>query len=696
MLENYCISEGVARADWLDNKKWKIPKNSGFDEAAINKVRSKANKHLLWLNGISEYMQAGEFAKVINVFLEDLKIRQTLETWQSDNPQNSEHSQVYSQTMQVLNEIATIFAGDELDKATLIGSLCDSLLAINSTLIPPGQDQVTVSQVERSRLPDVKAVFVAGAVAKKFPAVVSGSSLLTDYDRFIAAEEGCQLSEGKEAQLEKLSYLSYIAATRSSERLYISYPRTDGLGKKQQKADIINSISTLFDGLETLKPTPSSDISAIGNKRQLKDYLCSATANLSKESVLHLKQCVEKCSELTDCSAALSAALAYDNIALLNQGSCQNDTELKTSISRLQTYASCPYKYFANYMLSLKKRELFVYDPLSKGSFYHDVLDRVSKYLLGQSIGFDGVGEKELLGIASQEIENILKSDLHLKSVISSSLHNGYIFEKMKEDVFDLLRSLRLMASVSDFKLAASEYSFGFDNQSKFELIDKSGNKICLRGKIDRIDLDEMNRAVIYDYKSSSKPQVNFEKIYSGIDLQLPSYMLQVELNKSDNVAKKAIGAFFMPIAPNDEPRIEDGLGEFQPRKARGIYNGSYWQKIDNSLAEGSNSNFYAVGLKKDGGLNKNKSGDMFTDEQIAQTLEFVKEKICDLGSAILSGEISIKPLMSNGRLVCEYCDYKPLCRYDRQINKTRAVFYPPSDSKKNAFFELLEKEANQ
>jgi ATP-dependent helicase/nuclease subunit B len=149
------------------------------------------------------------------------------------------------------------------------------------------------------------------------------------------------------------------------------------------------------------------------------------------------------------------------------------------------------------------------------------------------------------------------------------------------------------------------------------------------------------------------------------------------------------VGGFFVPVASGDgNERSEDGLGALALRKARGIYDGRYYNYLDNSLEEGAKSSFYAMALKKDGGFNKNSSGDMLEEGQLDIVLDFARDKICEIADGIMSGDISAEPVNSNGRLACEYCDYRPLCRFDRLLNSSRLIRELSGDKKK-AFFEL-------
>jgi ATP-dependent helicase/DNAse subunit B len=69
------------------------------------------------------------------------------------------------------------------------------------------------------------------------------------------------------------------------------------------------------------------------------------------------------------------------------------------------------------------------------------------------------------------------------------------------------------------------EVSFGLENSLYPALVlERGGQKVTIQGQIDRIDLDRQGRAVIYDYKLNTLPQL--ESILQGEELQIPIYLL--------------------------------------------------------------------------------------------------------------------------------------------------------------------------
>ena len=49
--------------------------------------------------------------------------------------------------------------------------------------------------------------------------------------------------------------------------------------------------------------------------------------------------------------------------------------KLNTSVSKLETFKSCPYEYFLQYSLKLKEKEEIKIKNLDTGSFMHEVIN---------------------------------------------------------------------------------------------------------------------------------------------------------------------------------------------------------------------------------------------------------------------------------------------------------------------------------
>ena len=65
------------------------------------------------------------------------------------------------------------------------------------------------------------------------------------------------------------------------------------------------------------------------------------------------------------------------------------------SVSRMEKYRLCPFAYFANYGLELRKRPQYQLDPASKGQLYHQVLADIGNRVIEQGLTWQDIDESK-------------------------------------------------------------------------------------------------------------------------------------------------------------------------------------------------------------------------------------------------------------------------------------------------------------
>jgi ATP-dependent helicase/DNAse subunit B len=148
------------------------------------------------------------------------------------------------------------------------------------------------------------------------------------------------------------------------------------------------------------------------------------------------------------------------------------------SPSHVETYLQCPYQAFARYTLRLKPSpgdpwERF--DRLTQGSIAHRVFERHYR---------DGVSVREAFNETFEAFAQ------------EKRLPEGYRTEAIR---LELLNGVELLAA--DSRLRRTAPTSLFEHEFTVDL----GEGTTARGRIDRLDVDEMNNAVVFDYKYRRK-----------------------------------------------------------------------------------------------------------------------------------------------------------------------------------------------
>ena len=708
LLENYCLAFGVAGSDWTSGQEWHFAgqDNEHFDEERVNRIRLKVSRALLELrdklcplNGPARTMRAEEFVRIIFDFLEALGVREEIgkrikeAAERKDYATVDEHRQFYDKLINIFDELVEVFAGQEETAQDYLGIISSAFSQMTLAFIPPTLDQVLVGSIERSRHPDLKAVFLIGATQKEFPVPVSFDSILTEDDRIAAESADFVLAATAGQKLAERQYLAYIAFTRPREFLCVTYPSTDEKGSAAARSQFIDNLESLFENLkEESIAGYKNDIEQVHSESELADLLCSqlgkdvfGAETKESEQLGGLLGDIVSDEELARLGSEVLSAINYNNSAQLDINIVeklfggQGGTQVKSSATRLSTFAACPYQYFARYILKLEEREEFKFEPLDLGIFYHRVLDALLKRLNSVKKDFATVPEEKLLRLLREQIKRFVGEDAFISNFLRRSAHNAFIIHLASEVLEDCVRAIAEMVHVGSFRPRWSEVSFGevkgsAVNLGEYKINLPNGRVMALDGKIDRLDIAELGGekiAIVFDYKRRAK-SFNWSEFYYGLDMQLPIYMLAVRNASSPQYkVQNMVGAFYMPVEVSPKRAELDELpkrtGSFD-YKAKGIFNGSFAKQLDGTASR--ESEFYNFYVTKDGEpYGHYESRGALRSGDFEGVLKFTEKKIIQLSEEILSGRIDVKPYRLNQKSPCSYCKYKLVCRFDWQIN---------------------------
>jgi ATP-dependent helicase/nuclease subunit B len=695
VLENYCLAFGIDGSDWTANSDWAFaPKNhTQFNEKTINKIRRQAIAPLsrlradLALDKDARSITADEFTKAVWLFLENLGIRSKLSQWAQDDPEDRQlgHRQFYDKLVNLFDELDEIFGAELMPLGDWVSILYNAFSKLTLKLIPPTLDQVLVGSIERSRHPDLKAVFLVGATQKQFPEPVAFDSLLTDDDRIVAEGHDFHLREMALQQLTNRQYLAYIAFTRPSQYLCITYHLTTDSGAPCIPSPFLDNLKSLFVDLADQPASNTADVEDVCSEAQLADLLC---AKLGKDSTLPqdpaatlyaLVQDLNEDQKLSRLSRQVKYALNYENEALLDKNFAKKlyAGSLESSATRLGSFAACPFQYFARYVLDLQQRTQFTLQPLDLGRFYHHVLDGLFKRLKKENKDFATVSDDQLRRACIEQIATTIENDTFLSSFKNRSRHNEYIINSATDILAESVRAYAKMAKAGSFRQIASEFAFGMNAKDPIQcrLPISDAETIALKGMIDRIDsadIDGRQVALIFDYKRKSQT-VSWSRFYHALDMQLAIYMLAISGAKLDSGKIEAVaGAFYIPIetAPSKGSiaDLKHHADKFT-HKAKGIFDGQFADALHSDLALGHWDKFYNFFTTKDQPYGHFSSSGALKPDQFKHLLEFTRTKIIQLAAQITSGCINITPYRLGTTSPCDYCDYRAVCKFDWQIN---------------------------
>ncbi len=697
MLENYCRAHDVQNKEWTQKGNWNFASDDDkkrFDEKQLDALRREAieplqklGKNLAGTGGIG----CGQFTKALWQLLEELKVHETLAAWSAADASDQQfgHRQLFGKLVELLDEMGAVFGNRKMTAAEWGSILIDAMSTLTIKLIPPTLDQVLVGAIERSRHPDIKAIFLVGATQKQFPVPMPQEDLLADEDYQLAERFELELANPTQTQLVHREYLTYIALTRPSQKLFISYPILDEKGSAIVPWSGIERLTTAFDDVEiTYPPGLTEEPERIENESELAQWLCS---NMGKDRRAGKRHEAEGNQEdiaagildrmssnesLKSNAMSVRNALAYDNAAGLDTQLTKTlfSLPMRTSVTRLGTFAACPYQHFARYVLRLRKRKLLRFEPMDIGTFYHTVLEAMFKTLQNQKKDWGDLADDKLAALCDEHIKRVMENDTHIANFIRQKAHRRYIISAAAQTLKDFMPTLSQLSGAGVFKQTEAELEFGPDKDVQLTI--KKGPRpfIDFSGKIDRLDtadIDGKLATVVFDFKRSARSP-NFAGMLYGLDLQLPVYLLAVRrVGHAHAENTTPAGAFYLPIEVGHKSRDLSELGtqRSQINKAKGLFDGRFAGSLDTSVDSGWNRcyNFYTN--KEGSHYSYYKTSGALRPEDFAALLSYTEQCVQKLATKLSDGKIDITPYRLGKQSPCTWCDYRPLCRFDWQIN---------------------------
>ena len=331
------------------------------------------------------------------------------------------------------------------------------------------------------------------------------------------------------------------------------------------------------------------------------------------------------------------------------------------SSSKIETYNSCPYKYFVQYDLKLYPFKQPTLQTNEIGSIVHYVLEK-TKILFQNNQSSNDIDYNQLQSLINKYVDEYINDNDLLDKLEHNA--NKFIIKMIKLDLVNTIIVLINQMKVSDFKIVGSEV------------------KICqqypnfkLDGVVDRIDQYDKYLKII-DYKSSDK-NLDISLAIQGFNIQMLLYL--DSLTKQKKLEKGALLYFNTKkrILSSSKSIIEEESDEnfFKLYKMNGYVNEEIIEEIDNNIDKESNI-IKAKFVKKYDSY----KGNILSSFSFERLLAYVNKHIQDLYQELISGNISISPKGSDETTIhtkvnpCNYCNYKSLCNFDIFYNEYTLV----------------------
>ena len=591
---------------------------------------------------------------------------------QGDAARCSEYKSVWKQFVDLFDKIYLLLGEDEVSLENFSGIVEAGIGEMRIPGIPVNVDRVLIGDIERSRLEGVKVLFFAGVNDGNIPADTSGKGMISDLDREFLYEQGIELSPTPRQKMYIQRQYLYMNICKPSDELYLSYIRVKADGKSVRPSYLIPLIKRILPYTsDVYRPEDGAVSERVGNCADalselavmMRDYADSQGNSEDKDQTFALFAAVGESDgarqQLTEAvyKRYLDEPLSEEAVNALYPG------QLKGSVSSLETYAGCPYRYFLRFGLNIDQGDSYEIQSFDRGSLVHDIIKRFTERLQK-----DGYSWKSFTdGYASEMIPEIAGE--------AASAYSGSLYYDNKRNEYNILRLSRLVVNSACFlrdQLAAGNFDIaGSEKPFTMDLPLSGGRTLHMTGVVDRIDTaeGEAGRYIqVMDFKSGGR-DIDITRLMDGRQIQLPLYMY------SEKEQMKGIPAsllYFQIQDPmydletiGDLDKAEDELRKKMRPRGEMLEDEEALSLLDRSLKglePQASSDYFYVGVKKDGGFTAasrvlSKSA---MDMMLSEAVRVAQKE----GEEILRGCISVAPY--NGS--CKYCPYASACGMDRKI----------------------------
>ncbi len=682
-LENLALARGWTGRHWLEPLRSAEQPEAAARAEAIR--RCVIPPFAVLARQLSVPLAGPAFAQACREFLEGSGAARRVAAWAADT-EDPMPGAVWEAMQNWLDDLTLAFAGHPLPTLEWIPVIEAGLASLTVGLIPPTLDQVIVGEVGRSRQAEIRLAVVLGLNESVFPAPPPRPTLLTLMDRERLANAGVKLEASLWDALGTEQYLGYIAFTRARERVVATFSTRDDDGHPLNPSPFIARLKRMFPGLEvqdaqTTRPESereggtAPDLHAWFEDVQ-RAWLSQRAMRHGDDMPLFLDRLGNSPSVDESLSPRLAAALY--------------GAELATSVSRLEAFGECPFRFFIHSGLRLEDREQRELGAKEQGSFLHELLARWHTSLANEGRRW----REATVAEAHDRLERFaaeLGRDFR-EGLLGADGRGGFTRRMMTRRARDLVEVTLGWLEQNEFDPVAAEWCFGQpdDPLPAWRLALDAHHCLSLRGKIDRVDLwrdpeTGEGRFLIVDYKLNGRT-LDPALMAVGIQLQLAAYAAALRANpvaaaQLGVCRLEPAGVFYVNLSGTAKPADSRATATAERAQSfrtafqhTGRFDAACLPQLDRRGADRGDQFKYT--RRKDGTLNA-RSKEALPAEEFLGMIDAVERQLVEMGRAIYGGIARVDPRKTGSRCSCDFCDYASICRIDPWRHAYRTLRAP-------------------
>lgn len=493
--------------------------------------------------------------------------------------------------------------------------------------------RVRILSAATARTVSARHMYLAGMSEQAFPAAERAGRPCSDadYRRFARSTEkefplpatGSVLPAHAPSRAQEEMLLFYEVLTMAEETLTISYPALDDKAQQLPPSPYVTEIRrTLNDpnAISTVPPQlssiPQEDVSPLSATEWRIQAVARALGSTSVNRDVRLLAGIFNNPQTKPLGHAIDSGMRIvharadrqdfgpaegiiTSAAVQKQLANRYGPKHDWSPSQWELYATCPYKFFMQYVLRLEPLGDLTLetDYLRRGSLMHDVMARSHREWFAATETEppnpscdEAAFQSHVERILEQLVEAMPRSGVEaaLQELDRRQIGKWITaFQNQRKNYAKLWSELNLTSTPAYLEFRFGPAHKGAKNDDDPNSVDAPfmlniGNEeIRVTGRIDRIDVAGEAPNLVFtvvDYKSGSRPRMTSEKIESGERLQPALYVMaaQAMLFGEDKARPLWAGYWSMqsgvtttksyPLRCSDGATISDAWNELRPK----------------------------------------------------------------------------------------------------------------------------------
>lgn len=574
-----------------------------------------------------------------------------------------EDAGLYEKVCQLFDKMLAIMPDAKVDVREFAELLEVGLKDITLGMVPSTLDMLVVGDITRTRLSEIRALFIVGVNDGVIPKRAKRNQIMNDREKERLAQFGIFMAPTEQVNSFTEQFYLYQNMTKPKDCLYLSYVGMSSGNETARPSYIIERIRRIFPQIpvhsgqwmkQRLVTKQAGMDVLVGGLRELLEGNRANEAETLQLYKLYLQE------GDADMLADMKAAMRYHNLPEKLEAGVMQYIRLKDmalSVSKLEQYAQCAYAFFLKYILRLQERPVHGIDNRNVGVILHAAMEQMFCYV------------RDKLENQWSQLEDTVR-DAKMEAFVEEAFQREYEGQELSDGQYQILKKSLIRIGKRTIKNLQSYIDDTFQPQYFEYVFQKKmvvGNeKFDLVGVVDRGDLyvDAENHTIalrVIDYKSGAHT-FDLGELYEGLELQLAIYT---------DVMKELVTSDWNRNPEEPYEVVADSMYYYHMQDP-------YVQA--DSLEEAEKVREKQLGYK---GLSRE-------TEEFEIAMEYAGYKAAELAAQIKNGAIDKNPASDGNGCACDYCIYKDVCRFDEKYGQNRYHYSKHSAKEKPQLLEEM------